>query len=143
MLPIVADVIERAARNQRRQENVRLIRHRFQFRLTHSSFELPERRFIELFRVNKNIARQLINQVEPHLVQPVLRRGITPEISVLAALRFYATGSYQRSIGQEFNLGLSQTSAHRCIRKVTNIIDQHLADLYIKFPNTREERQTK
>lgn len=142
MLPIVADVIERAARNQRRQENVRLIRHRFQFRLTHSSFELPERRFIELFRVNKNIARHLINQVEPHLVQPVLRRGITPEISVLAALRFYATGSYQRSIGQEFNLGLSQTSAHRCIRKVTNIIDQHLADLYIKFPNTREERQT-
>nr|CAI5865444.1 unnamed protein product [Callosobruchus analis] len=105
-------------------------------------FDLPQERFIELFRLNKELCLTLIQMVEPYLQDPVLTlRKVSKDIIVLAALRFYATGAYQRTIGQDLNLGLSQTSVHRCIHKVTDIIDEHLAKLFIKFPNTSRKRQ--
>lgn len=79
--------------------------------------------------------------LQPHLHQPTRNHGISIQIMVLTALRFYATGSYQRSIGQDFNFGLSQTSVHRCIKAVTDAIDVHLSPVFIKFPNSRELRQ--
>lgn len=138
MLPIFA---ERARGELRRVENLRLLRQRARIRRESNAFDLPDRRFIELFRLNKDLAQQLINLIRPHLPARVRQRGITPENMVLATLRFYATGSYQRSVGQDFNLGLSQPSICQCIHKVTQIIDEHLGNQFIKFPSTREDRQ--
>ncbi|KAK4882434.1 hypothetical protein RN001_005753 [Aquatica leii] len=95
---------------------------------------------MELFRLNKVTTRWLINQIQPFTHEPVKSFGVTTEIKVLCALRFYATGCYQRSIGQDFNCGLSQSSVHRCIREITNVIYEHLCDQHINFPNTRRER---
>lgn len=71
----------------------------------------------------------------------LLRKGITLESKFFSALRLYATGSYQRCIGQDFNAGMSQTSVHLCIISVTNALER-LSNRYIKLPNTREERNT-
>lgn len=138
MLPVFADRIRRA---NRRIINLRLLRKRARIRQQNNAFDLPERRFIELFRLNKDLARELITLLRPHLPERILGRGITIENSVLAALRFYATGCYQRSLGQDFNFGMSQSSIFQCLHRVTDVIDEYLPDLFIKFPNTRDGRQ--
>lgn len=137
MLPVFA---VRAERHRRRLANVRLLRERIRMRRESAPFDLPDRRFTEIFRLNKNMVRALIDMIHPHFHQRYLVRGITVEMAVLVTLRYYATGAYQRSVGQDFNFPLSQTSIHRCIHEVTNLINNHLADNFIKFPNTQEER---
>ncbi|KAG5863657.1 hypothetical protein JTB14_024337 [Gonioctena quinquepunctata] len=138
MLPVFAD---RFRRVNRRMENLRLLRIRARIRRENNAFDLPERRFIELFRLNKDLVRQLLALVRPHLPEHGLERGISIENYVLVALRFYATGSYQRSLGQDFNFGMSQSSISQCIHRVTDVIDEHLPGQFIQLPNTRDERQ--
>ncbi|KAJ8940585.1 hypothetical protein NQ314_010663 [Rhamnusium bicolor] len=86
-----------------------------------------------------NLVRELIHTLTPHLQQPIIRRGISIEHKVLGALRFYAIGSYQRCVGEELNLGLSQTSIHRVIHEVTTAIVDVMAN-DIRFPTTAQER---
>lgn len=53
---------------------------------------------------------------------------------VLAALRFYASGSYQLSVGQNFLFGLSQPSVSRSVTQVSNLINELLMGQHIRFP---------
>ncbi|KAK5639585.1 hypothetical protein RI129_012077 [Pyrocoelia pectoralis] len=56
---------------------------------------------------------------------------IPPIIKLCMALRFYATGSYQRTVGDL--MAISQSSACRIINEVSEIIARQLPR-YIKFP---------
>lgn len=56
------------------------------------------------------------------------------------AINFYANGSYQRSVGNQCELVVSQPSTSRYIRKVTFFINVRLLRPWIKFPMTAEER---
>ncbi|KAK4873006.1 hypothetical protein RN001_015035 [Aquatica leii] len=62
---------------------------------------------------------------------------IPPIIKLCMALRFYATGSYQRTVGDL--MAISQASACRIINEVSEIIARHLP-LYIKFPENNIAR---
>nr|CAI5849505.1 unnamed protein product [Callosobruchus analis] len=102
-------------------------------------FELPEKKFIKLFRLNKEAAIQLVGQLQ-ELVEETSRRDIVPiHLEVFAALLFYAHGGYQTTVGDDFNLGMSQPVISRAIRKISRLIAIHLSPLYIKFPTTAEE----
>ena len=108
MLPIFNEVI------RRRQENVRFTRRRKQLRAEFNIENIPEARFIELFRINKAMFDELQRLLTPHIPEPrYINRDVLVSVKVLVALRFYATGSYQRCIGEDFNLSISQTSVHR------------------------------
>lgn len=67
-------------------------------------------------------------------------RGIPPEKKVFVALQFYATGSYQRSLGEQYNFGMSQPSVNFAIHQVTEAVSTHLAIRYVRFPATILER---
>lgn len=97
-------------------------------------------RFIEYFRLSKEVAAWLIGILRPHLHERVRAHRISIEIQVLSALRFFAIDCYQRSIGQNCNCGLSQISVHRCIRAVSNAIEEHLTPMFIKFPHNFLDR---
>lgn len=99
--------------------------------------------FIEIFRLSNDSTRRLINLLQPFLFERTRSHGISIEIMIITALRFYASGSYQRGIGQDFNIGLSQTSVHRCIHTATEAIARNLSRIYtyIKFPQIFNERQ--
>lgn len=77
--------------------------------------------------------------MRPHIRSSTQRKGVTIEQKVLSVLRFYAIGSYQRSIGEEYNTNISQSSAHRYIHEVTLPIVEVFSHK-IKFPQTRTER---
>lgn len=56
-------------------------------------------------------------------------------------MRFYATGCYQRPVGEQWGISLSQSSTSRCIHKVTEAINSRLFLSEVKFPMTQIERQ--
>lgn len=100
-------------RNRRQDMNNRLKNKRKSIRSTFSMDTLSEERFMELFRLNKALFYQIENELRPFIEESRYNDRVTLRQKLLAALRFYATGSYQRGIGEDFNLGLSQTSVHR------------------------------
>lgn len=75
----------------------------------------------------------------PHLPQRRSLKGVSVENKIITALRFYATGSYQRCVGQEYYSGLSQTVVHRCVHEVTMAL-ANISPEFISLPNTLNER---
>lgn len=58
---------------------------------------------------------------------------------MLAALRFYATGSYQRSVGQDMTVSITQPAVSACIASVSKAINDALLRRYCSFPRSVEE----
>ncbi|KAK9730347.1 hypothetical protein QE152_g15273 [Popillia japonica] len=65
--------------------------------------------------------------------------AVPPIIRFFAALYFFATGSYQRTIGESLNIAICQQSASNAITEVTRAIFQVLGNEWIKFPRTIQE----
>jgi len=62
-------------------------------------------------------------------------------LQMLIAIQFYAQGSYQRSVGNQFQFNVSQTTTSRCLHAVTDAINLRLLRRWVKFPMTEEDRQ--
>lgn len=77
--------------------------------------------FYRRYRFTKDCVRRLALLLGSNL-QPKTRRNhpVSPELQLLAALRFYATGSYQLVAGD--TLGLSQPTISRIVTKVSEAI---------------------
>lgn len=101
---------------------------------------LPECIFRRIYRLNKNTARYLINEISPFLPDPEREKlAIPKEQIILCALHFYAQGSYQKSIGQDLNCPMSQAAASRSISLVTDILNNHFSHK-VRFPLTGREK---
>ncbi|KAK4885857.1 hypothetical protein RN001_002128 [Aquatica leii] len=69
--------------------------------------------------------------------------GIDIYTKVLVTLRFYASGSYQLDVASNFNFNLSQSSASRCIREVTDAFNTpEVFNQFVFFPRNRHELNT-
>jgi len=69
----------------------------------------------------------------------IRNNAISPMNQLLLTLRFFATGSHLISAG-DFS-GVSKTSAHRVVHRVTNAIAR-LRPRFIKFPTLADEIKT-
>ncbi|KAF5308325.1 hypothetical protein FQR65_LT18234 [Abscondita terminalis] len=72
---------------------------------------LSNTQFISLFRMNKDLARVIINMLQPYIVQTHGATAIDLQTKVLVALLFYAHGSYQKITGRNIFSSLSQAKA--------------------------------
>lgn len=140
MLPIVHAVIQQQLENLRICLNLGLARKRQQIRLENDPFLLSRARFIELFRLTPELARELVELIRPHVPHCEMFRAIKVEAMLLCALGFYATGSYQRCVGEEYNFGMAQSTIHKYIHIVTNVLNDHLVPTKIIFPLTEQSR---
>ena len=50
----------------------------------------------------------------------------------------YILGSYQRPVGQDFFIAVSQSCVSRAVNEVCNIINVHLGPKFIAFPKPQE-----
>ncbi|XP_063913264.1 putative nuclease HARBI1 [Zophobas morio] len=66
--------------------------------------------------------------------------GLTTRTKLLAALRFFAGGSYQLDVGGNYTVGLSQPSVSRAIHEIIDAFNTpFMLYRFIKFPQTIEE----
>lgn len=77
---------------RRNRQRLLLLQKRKNLRKEEIYFDLPEKRFQELFRFPKDLARKLIAEIAVHMSTRTRRDGLTASIRVLTALRFFATG---------------------------------------------------
>ena len=65
--------------------------------------------------------------------------AVPNELKILTTISFFASGSYQRVIGQDFTFGMSQPMISRSIAEVTDVFVNHLLHEHIEFPQNNEE----
>ncbi|XP_055714740.1 putative nuclease HARBI1 [Phlebotomus papatasi] len=101
----------------------------------------PNRRFMELFRITKEVFGEIMMLVETDIRAPSRVSAYPKETQVLVILRWLAIGDYQRPIGEEMLLGVSQSGVCRIIQSVLPILERKLCSQYIKWPTSSEERR--
>ncbi|KAM3876289.1 putative nuclease HARBI1 [Diretmus argenteus] len=121
----------RRERNQTVYVNA-LVRHNF------SPLDvLNDRPLQHKYRLPRAEIQRLIQIVSPHIQRATRRNyALSPEVQLLAALRFYAVGSFQEVVGD--GTGLSKASVSRSVAAVTPILLLH-ARQHIKMPIMGEE----
>ncbi|XP_003240991.1 putative nuclease HARBI1 [Acyrthosiphon pisum] len=125
------------------EERVLIIGRRLERRILRDGqnpFELPNDEFMGAFRLSQQLVINIIDVLRTSL-QHKRTSGLSPELQVLVCLHFYAQGSYQKGLGGNSILNISQPSVSRCIHYVTEAINQRLLRKWIKFPMTSAERQ--
>ncbi|XP_067625233.1 putative nuclease HARBI1 [Eurosta solidaginis] len=103
-------------------------------------FDLTPSEFRKLYRLSPSLTENIISQLSGQLKGERIT-ALSAEKQVLAALRFYATGCYQRSVGEQWGISMSQTSISRSVHRVTDAINNSLFSQHVKFPMTQTERQ--
>ncbi|KAF2900444.1 hypothetical protein ILUMI_05739 [Ignelater luminosus] len=94
------------------------------FQQRKSAFDLPDHRFVKMFRLTKSLVRELIETLQPFIVPPSRTSALDVETKVLTTLRFYASGSYQLDTASNKHVCMTQSSASQCINKVTEALNQ-------------------
>ncbi|KAG5900538.1 hypothetical protein JTB14_022845 [Gonioctena quinquepunctata] len=101
---------------------------------------LSDNMFIRLFRLNKQLVRDVIEMLNPFLTPPRRLHDLDKQTKVMVALKFFASGSYQMDIGANVWIGVSQSSVSRCIEEVSTALNSHqMFNEYVKFPSTIRE----
>ncbi|KAI4893509.1 hypothetical protein NFI96_003976 [Prochilodus magdalenae] len=97
---------------------------------------LSDEAIIRKYRLSRVTIQDLIHFVHPHLVRATRHNyALSPAVQLLAALRFYASGSFYEVLGD--GLGLSKASISRAVTAVTQVLLQ--LDKRITFTKTPED----
>ncbi|XP_062404015.1 putative nuclease HARBI1 [Sardina pilchardus] len=98
---------------------------------------LSDRAVQEKYRLPLTTIRWLITLVTPHIQRASCRNFVlSPEVQLLAALRFYTVGSFLEVVGD--GTSLSKASVSRSVAAVTPILLRHARN-HSKMPTTRDE----
>ncbi|XP_072144281.1 putative nuclease HARBI1 [Dermacentor andersoni] len=98
--------------------------------------ELTEEEFRQYFRLSKRTVRSLCDELDP-IIGCQRASGLSTERKVLCALRFFGTGSFQRSVGREEHVGMAQSAVNSTIHEVTEaIISVSARRKLVDFPLT-------
>ncbi|CAI6360550.1 unnamed protein product [Macrosiphum euphorbiae] len=108
----------------------------------YNPFDLREYDFTKLFRISKNLALYIIDKLSNvQRLQRKRKNGLSLQLQVLVAIRFFAFGSFQRCVGQDYLGSISQPSVSRCITRVaTSLYEVCLSD-WVRFPQNDAERK--
>lgn len=94
-------------------------------------FVLEEETFRKTFRLTKDMAQYVFNRIIEAIDQPNNVVAVPAHFKFFCAFNFYATGSYQKLIGQSYNISMSQQAVSRSIEIVTGAIVNTLAQEWI------------
>ncbi|XP_063367949.1 putative nuclease HARBI1 [Cydia amplana] len=104
-------------------------------------FDLPDPTFIETYRLSKDLARGLIEELKPVMPESTKSIEFSVESKVMAALAFFATGKYQKSIHGKTDPNITQYFVLSAVTQVTEALNNPaLVKKYIHFPHLRVER---
>ncbi len=110
------------------------------FRPRHDALEMFEdEEFRQRFRFSKPTFQYICGLIREDLEKLTKRNyALSPELQLLCALRFFATGDKLRTIGDTFGIHISSVS--RIISTVSLALMRHL-DRFVNFPTEEEHLQ--
>ena len=98
---------------------------------------LPDHMLIRQYRLPRPAIMYLADMLSDDLKRVTRRSSPLPVVlQIMAALRFFASGSFQMVVGG--TLGVSQSSISRVVRDVINALCRR-ARQFVKFPTTDTE----
>ncbi|KAK4882619.1 hypothetical protein RN001_005938 [Aquatica leii] len=114
---------------------------RRQFLNSNDPFEcLSDKQFIREYRLTKPMVVELIHLLTPLMTPASSSTALDVPKKVLVALNFFAYGSYQQNIGHNINTAVSQSSVSRCLKEVTEAMNQpHIFARFVRFPENFQE----
>lgn len=96
-------------------------------------------RFVDTFRLNKTAFKYVLEEIRPKLNCNMRKSAITPTIKLATALRFFAQGSYQLSVGNDFNLSLAQPTVSKILSEVLDAMSTTICKTWVKFEMSDDE----
>lgn len=97
-------------------------------------------RFENYFRLNKSAFNYVLEKIAPKMKVIARSNCASNKIKLAATLLFLGQGSYQLSVGNDFNLGLSQPVVCRILSETLNALEAVICPLWIKLAMTEEEK---
>ncbi|VEN46497.1 unnamed protein product, partial [Callosobruchus maculatus] len=134
--PKALELMEEEAEFQHRRANRIRLR---SLRDNSDPFSLRDTVFTGMYRLTRDLARALIETLRPHMNMNAGARStaVPVELRVLCALNFYGQGSYQKGVGSDAHLGLSQAAVSKTINEVTDALNNPaILPQFIQFPTT-------
>ncbi|XP_049267040.1 putative nuclease HARBI1 [Rhipicephalus sanguineus] len=111
------------------------------FEVRNAFEELSECEFRRRFPFSKRTVRWLCGELDP-IIGCRRASGIPTKRTVLCALRFFATGCFQRAVGNEEFIGLSQPSVSDTIHEVAHAIAVVGGQKrWVAFPETSQAKE--
>ena len=115
-----------------------------QFNSRKNPFEIPEKDFIKIFRLNKRMAEDIVDKIDPYMHHSSISWGLETADKLFASLRFFAAGAYQMDVACNKFCAMSQPSVSRSINEVVNAFEQSgLLNDWVHFPQSFQELNEK
>ncbi|XP_036327738.1 putative nuclease HARBI1 [Rhagoletis pomonella] len=102
--------------------------------------ELPPALFKAYFRLPIEAVLYLVNTLRNDFRRNHRSTAVPPLIKVCAALRFFAEGSFLKSHGNDFNLGLAQPTMSVVLKEMLQLIEEKISNQWITSKMTEEEK---
>lgn len=97
-----------------------------------------EQHFQEMYRLSKESFRELLSIIQGDLDRLDNRgRPLPAPYQLLLALHFYCTGSYQKEVGEQHGLEVSQPTVCRTIHRVSEALARRYGQ-FVVFPSTTQ-----
>ncbi|KPJ04473.1 Putative nuclease HARBI1 [Papilio xuthus] len=104
-------------------------------------FDLSDPAFIETYRLSKDLARGLCEELKPVMPDSTKSIEFSVECKVMAALTFFASGKYQKSLAGKTDPSITQYFVSTAVMQVTEAMNHpSIVKKYIHFPHLRNER---
>ena len=125
---------------EERRETIRVLNaQRRLLRADNDPFSLTEERFIATFRLSKEMVQHILLPALVHNIPTNSPLAIDPVQKILITLAFFASGEYQRCLGDNLNFPTAQATISKIVSQVTLLIVNNICPDWIVFPSTREE----
>ncbi|XP_017466471.1 PREDICTED: uncharacterized protein LOC108359230 isoform X1 [Rhagoletis zephyria] len=100
-------------------------------------FQLSEELFKKNFRLNKDAFKYVLDTFERETQRNTLT-SVSQLNQIVAAIRFFAEGSYQH--GADYNVGMGQATMSKSLSKFLEEMQRKLCPEWIKFEKTEQEK---
>ncbi|XP_017461357.1 PREDICTED: putative nuclease HARBI1 [Rhagoletis zephyria] len=102
--------------------------------------ELNNQLFVSYFRLSKEAFSYLLENITPSITS-MCSAAIPPILKLACVLRFFADGSYQKGIGNDFEIGFAQATVSVVLREILNIFESVICPEWIQIQMTADEKQ--
>lgn len=96
---------------------------------------------MSLFRLSKPAVQYLLDQLESNLRIRARSTSIPNILKVAAMLRFCAHGSYQTSVGQDFLVGMAQSTVSKMMSEIFNAMEENVCSKWISFRQSERDKE--